>query len=154
LTYLFTRSVSKALTFLLVDYSCALKLSSPATYLTAIKIGLFQTLALIPGTSRSGSTILGGLLVGTNRFVATEFSFFMSIPIMFGASGLKLLKFGFHYTSAELIILLVGSVVSFFVSLIVIKFLLSYLKRNDFQAFGWYRIILGIIVLASSFFLK
>ena len=123
-------------------------------YLTAIKIGLFQTLALIPGTSRSGSTILGGLLVGTNRFVATEFSFFMSIPIMFGASGLKLLKFGFHYTSAELIILLVGSVVSFFVSLIVIKFLLSYLKRNDFQAFGWYRIILGIIVLASSFFLK
>jgi undecaprenyl-diphosphatase len=78
----------------------------------------------------------------------------MSIPIMFGASGLKLLKFGFHYTSAELIILLVGSVVSFFVSLIVIKFLLSYLKRNDFQAFGWYRIILGIIVLASSFFLK
>ena len=123
-------------------------------YLTAIKIGLFQTLALIPGTSRSGSTILGGLLVGTNRFVATEFSFFMSIPIMFGASGLKLLKFGFHYTSAELIILLVGSVVSFFVSLIVIKFLLSYLKRNDFQAFGWYRIVLGIIVLASSFFLK
>ena len=123
-------------------------------YITAIKIGLFQTLALIPGTSRSGSTILGGLLVGTNRFVATEFSFFMSIPIMFGASGLKLLKFGFHYTSAELIILLVGSVVSFFVSLIVIKFLLSYLKRNDFQAFGWYRIVLGIIVLASSFFLK
>ena len=123
-------------------------------YVTAIKIGLFQTLALIPGTSRSGSTILGGLLVGTNRFVATEFSFFMSIPIMFGASGLKLLKFGFHYTSAELMILLVGSVVSFFVSLIVIKFLLSYLKRNDFQAFGWYRIVLGIIVLASSFFLK
>ena len=123
-------------------------------YVTAIKIGLFQTLALIPGTSRSGSTILGGLLVGTNRFVATEFSFFMSIPIMFGASGLKLLKFGFHYTSAELMILLVGSVISFFVSLIVIKFLLSYLKRNDFQAFGWYRIILGIIVLASSFFLK
>ena len=123
-------------------------------YVTAIKIGLFQTLALIPGTSRSGSTILGGLLVGTNRFVATEFSFFMSIPIMFGASGLKLLKFGFHYTSEELMILLVGSVVSFFVSLIVIKFLLSYLKRNDFQAFGWYRIILGIIVLASSFFLK
>ena len=123
-------------------------------YVTAIKIGLFQTLALIPGTSRSGSTILGGLLVGTNRFVATEFSFFMSIPIMFGASGLKLLKFGFHYTRAELMILLVGSVVSFFVSLIVIKFLLSYLKRNDFQAFGWYRIILGIIVLASSFFLK
>ena len=123
-------------------------------YVTAIKIGLFQTLALIPGTSRSGSTILGGLLVGTNRFVATEFSFFMSIPIMFGASGLKLLKFGFHYTSEELMILLVGSVVSFFVSLIVIKFLLSYLKRNDFQAFGWYRIVLGIIVLASSFFLK
>lgn len=124
------------------------------SYGTAIKIGLFQMLALVPGTSRSGSTILGALLMGTNRFVATEFSFFMGIPIMFGASGLKVLKFGFHYTSAELIILLVGSLVSFIVSLIVIKFLLNYLKTNDFQAFGWYRIVLGIIVLGSMFFLR
>ena len=107
--------------------------------MTAIKIGLFQCLALVPGTSRSGSTILGGLLVGTSRSIATEFSFFMGIPIMFGASGLKLLKFGFHYSLAEFMILLVGSVVSFVVSLFVIKFLLKYIKHHDFQAFGWYR---------------
>lgn len=119
---------------------------------TAIKIGLFQCLALVPGTSRSGSTILGGLLVGTSRSIATEFSFFMGIPIMFGASGLKLLKFGFHYSFAEFIILVVGSVVSFVVSLFVIKFLLKYIKQHDFQAFGWYRIALGIIVLGSLFF--
>ena len=121
-------------------------------FVTAIKIGLFQCLALVPGTSRSGSTILGGLLVGTSRSIATEFSFFMGIPIMFGASGLKLLKFGFHYSLAEFVILLVGSVVSFVVSLFVIKFLLKYIKHHDFQAFGWYRIALGIIVLGSLFF--
>ena len=121
-------------------------------FMTAIKIGLFQCLALVPGTSRSGSTILGGLLVGTSRSIATEFSFFMGIPIMFGASGLKLLKFGFHYSLAEFVILLVGSVVSFVVSLFVIKFLLKYIKHHDFQAFGWYRIVLGIIVLGSLFF--
>ncbi len=121
-------------------------------YKTAFKIGLFQCLALVPGTSRSGSTILGGLLVGTSRYVATEYSFFMGIPIMFGASGLKLLKFGFHFTMAEFIILLVGSVVSFVVSLWAIKFLLSYVKSNDFQLFGWYRIVLGIIVLITIFF--
>lgn len=121
-------------------------------YATAIKIGLFQTLALIPGTSRSGSTIIGGLLMGASRFVATEFSFFMGIPIMFGASSLKILKFGFHFTSAELVILLVGSLVSFIVSLIVIKFLINYLKQHDFQVFGWYRIILGMIVLVKLFF--
>lgn len=121
-------------------------------YTTALKIGLFQCLALVPGTSRSGATIIGGLLVGTSRFIATEFSFFMSIPIMFGASGLKLLKFGFHFTSAEAIILLVGCLVSFGVSIIAIKFLLNYLKRNDFQAFGWYRIVLGTIVLATLLF--
>ena len=121
-------------------------------FVTAIKIGLFQCLALVPGTSRSGSTILGGLLVGTSRSIATEFSFFMGIPIMFGASGLKLLKFGFHYSFAEFIILLVGSVVSFVVSLFVIKFLLRYIKQHDFQAFGWYRIALAIIVLGSLFF--
>lgn len=116
-------------------------------YGTALKIGLFQCLSLVPGTSRSGSTIIGGLLVGTSRYVATEFSFFMSIPIMFGASGLKLLKFGFNYTMAEIIILLVGSLTAFVVSIFAIKFLLNYLKRNDFQAFGWYRIILGSIII-------
>ena len=121
-------------------------------YRTAFLIGLFQCLALVPGTSRSGSTILGGLLVGTSRSIATEFSFFMGIPIMFGASGLKILKFGFHYSLAEFIILVVGSVVSFVVSLFVIKFLLKYIKQHDFQAFGWYRIALGIIVLGSLLF--
>lgn len=121
-------------------------------YFTALKIGLFQCLALIPGTSRSGSTILGGLLVGTSRQVATEFSFFMSIPIMFGASGLKILKFGFHYTLAEFIILLVGSLVAFFVSVLVIKLLLHYLKTKDFQLFGWYRIVLGILIIGFIFF--
>ncbi len=122
------------------------------SFMTAVKIGLFQCLALVPGTSRSGSTILGGLLVGTSRSIATEFSFFMGIPIMFGASGLKLLKFGFHYTVAEFIILLVGSLISFIVSLFVIKFLLKYIKQHDFQAFGWYRIALGIIVIGSLLF--
>lgn len=122
------------------------------SFMTAVKIGLFQCLALVPGTSRSGSTILGGLLVGTSRSIATEFSFFMGIPIMFGASGLKLLKFGFHYTFAEFIILLVGSLISFIVSLFVIKFLLKYIKQHDFQAFGWYRIALGIIVIGSLLF--
>lgn len=122
------------------------------SFMTAVKIGLFQCLALVPGTSRSGSTILGGLLVGTSRSIATEFSFFMGIPIMFGASSLKLLKFGFHYTVAEFIILLVGSLISFIVSLFVIKFLLKYIKQHDFQAFGWYRIALGIIVIGSLLF--
>ena len=122
------------------------------SFMTAVKIGLFQCLALVPGTSRSGSTILCGLLVGTSRSIATEFSFFMGIPIMFGASGLKLLKFGFHYTVAEFIILLVGSLISFIVSLFVIKFLLKYIKQHDFQAFGWYRIALGIIVIGSLLF--
>lgn len=120
---------------------------SQLTYATAFKIGLFQLLALIPGTSRSGATIIGGMLVGTSRFVATEFTFFLAIPIMFGASLLKLLKFGLSFTSTELIILLTGTFVSFFVSIIAIKFLIGYIKRNDFKAFGYYRIVLGVIVI-------
>ncbi|WP_124057510.1 undecaprenyl-diphosphate phosphatase [Vaginisenegalia massiliensis] len=117
------------------------------TYRDAFMIGLFQTLALVPGTSRSGSTILGALLLGTSRYIATEFSFFMSIPIMFGASFKKLLDFGFHFTSAEAIYLATGMGVAFIVSIIAIKFLLSYLKRHDFKAFGYYRIALGALVL-------
>lgn len=121
------------------------------SYGTAIKIGLFQVLSLVPGTSRSGSTILGGLLCGTSRQAATEFSFFMSIPIMFGASLLKLLKFGFHFNGQEALMLIFGMVVAFVVSILAIKFLISYLKRNDFKAFGYYRIVLGLIVLAYFF---
>lgn len=121
------------------------------SYKDAALIGCFQMLALIPGTSRSGSTILGALLLGTSRFVATEFSFFMSIPIMFGASFIKLIKFGLHFTAAELVYLSVGMLVAFGVSLLVINFLLDYIKRHDFKFFGYYRIILGIVVLIVSF---
>ena len=118
---------------------------------TALGIGAFQVLSLVPGTSRSGSTIIGGMLVGTSRTVATEFSFFMSIPIMFGASLLKLVKFGFGFTAYEACILLFGMVVAFFVSILAIKFLVSYVSKNDFKIFGYYRIVLGVIVLAYFF---
>lgn len=128
------------------------------TYADAFKIGIFQSLALIPGTSRSGATIVGALLIGTSRFIATEFSFFLSIPAMFGASGLKLLKYilnhGFTFSSAELIYLLSGMLAAFVVSLFVIKFLISYIKRNDFKGFGYYRIVLGFIVLVYFFLFK
>ncbi|WP_394922661.1 undecaprenyl-diphosphate phosphatase [uncultured Robinsoniella sp.] len=118
------------------------------TYTTAIWIGIFQLIAAVfPGTSRSGATILGGILVGLSRTVAAEFTFFLAIPVMAGASLLKIVKFGFDFTGAELTILLVGMVVAFVSSIIVIKFLLSYIKKNDFKVFGWYRIVLGIIVL-------
>ncbi|MBM6614446.1 undecaprenyl-diphosphate phosphatase [Desemzia sp. RIT804] len=117
------------------------------TYKTAFLIGVFQVLSLIPGTSRSGATILGAILLGTSRFVATEFSFFMSIPIMFGASLIKVLNFGFNFTGSEIAILLTGMITAFVVSVIAIKFLMKYIKNNDFKAFGWYRIVLGILVL-------
>lgn len=117
------------------------------SYRTAFLIGVFQVLALIPGTSRSGATIIGAIILGTSRYIAAEYSFFLSIPVMFGASALKLVKFGFAFTGMEITILLVGMVVAFVVSVISIKFLLSYIKNNDFKAFGWYRIILGILVL-------
>jgi undecaprenyl-diphosphatase len=117
----------------------------------AFGIGLFQLLSLVPGTSRSGATILGGMVIGASRFVATEFSFFMAIPTMFGASLLKIYSF-FHHgnvlSSSQLIVLLVGVVVSFVVAYLSIKFLLNYIKHNDFKAFGWYRIIIGIVVIA------
>ena len=120
-------------------------------YKTALIIGMFQVLSLVPGTSRSGSTIIGGILFGTSRYVATEFTFFLAIPVMFGASLLKLVKFGFHYTGAEMLILVLGMATAFVVSIASIKFLLQYIKTNDFKAFGWYRIVLGIVVLAYLF---
>lgn len=107
----------------------------------------FQVLALIPGTSRSGATIIGGILLGASRTVAAEYTFFLAIPVMFGASLLKIVKFGFDFTSWELTILGVGTVVSFVVSILAIKFLMGYIKKHDFKAFGWYRIVLGIIVM-------
>lgn len=117
------------------------------TYKTAFIIGMFQVLSIIPGTSRSGSTIIGALVIGVSRVAAAEFTFFLAVPVMFGLSALKIIKFGFDFTSTEIIVLIVGMVVAFVVSVIVIKFLMSYIKKHDFQAFGWYRIILGIIVL-------
>lgn len=117
------------------------------TYLKAFLIGVFQVLSLIPGTSRSGATILGAILLGTSRHIAAEFSFFLSIPVMFGASFLKLVKFGFAFTGMEVAILITGMLVAFGVSIVAIKFLLGYIKNNDFKAFGWYRIVLGGLVI-------
>ena len=113
----------------------------------ALYIGLFQVLSLVPGTSRSGATILGAMILGCSRSAAAEFSFFLGIPVMFGASLLKVVKFGFAFTSMELTLLGVGTVVSFIVSLFVLRFLMGYIKKHNFKIFGWYRILLGIIVL-------
>ena len=124
------------------------------TYKMAIIIGLFQLIAAIfPGTSRSGATILGALLIGVSRDVAAEFTFFLAIPVMFGASLLKLIKFGLVFTSFEFIVLLVGMLVAFIVSIWAIKFLVGYIKKHDFKVFGWYRIILGFILLVYYFFM-
>lgn len=121
---------------------------SEITYTTALLIGVFQLIAAIfPGTSRSGATIVGALLIGVSRTVAAEFTFFLAIPVMFGASLLKLVKFGFHFTSLELSLLIIGSVVAFVVSLFILRFLINYVKKHDFTVFGWYRIVLGIVVL-------
>jgi undecaprenyl-diphosphatase len=119
------------------------------SYTLAIAIGLFQLIAAVfPGTSRSGATIVGALLLGVSRVVAAEFTFYLAIPVMFGASLLKILKFGFAFTGTELAILAIGMVTAFAVSLFVIKFLMGYIKKHDFKIFGWYRIVLGVIVLA------
>lgn len=125
------------------------------TYQTALLIGVFQVIAAVfPGTSRSGATIVGALLIGVSRTVAAEYTFFLAVPVMFGASLLKLVKFGFHFTALELGALLAGCVMAFIVSLFVLRFLLSYIKRHDFKVFGWYRILLGVVVLvAFSLFL-
>lgn len=118
------------------------------TCTTALLIGIFQVIAAVfPGTSRSGATIVGALLIGVSRTVAAEYTFFLAIPVMFGASLLKVVKFGFAFTPAELALLLVGTGVSFFVSLLVLRFLMGYIKKHDFKVFGWYRIALGILVL-------
>lgn len=127
---------------------------SQITYEVAIIIGIWQLIAAVfPGTSRSGATIVGALLIGVSRTVAAEFTFFLAIPVMFGASALKLVKFGFAFKGNELILLVTGMVVAFAVSVWAIKFLMSYIKKNDFKIFGWYRIILGIIVLAYFYML-
>lgn len=122
------------------------------TYKKAFLIGMFQVLSLIPGTSRSGATIIGGIILGASRPIATEYSFFLSIPIMFGASILKLLKFGFYFTAMEIFTLVFGMLIAFIVSFITIRFLIEYIKNNDFKVFGRYRIVLGLIVLTYFMF--
>lgn len=117
------------------------------TWKDAALIGVFQVLALVPGTSRSGATILGGILIGASRGLAAEYTFFLAVPVMFGASLLKIVKFGFGFTGTQLGVLLLGMAVAFAVSIIAIKFLIGYIKKHDFSAFGWYRIGLGTIVL-------
>ena len=122
------------------------------TYTTALLIGIFQVIAAVfPGTSRSGATIVGALLIGVARTAAAEYTFYLAVPVMLGASLLKLVKFGFSFESMELVILLVGMAVAFAVSMVVIRFLLGYIRKHDFKVFGWYRIVLGIIVLAYGF---
>ncbi len=119
------------------------------TYQMALMIGVFQVIAAVfPGTSRSGATIVGALLIGISRTVAAEYTFFLAIPVMFGASLLKVVKFGFAFSSLELVLLLLGTAVSFVMSLFVLRFLMGYIKKHDFKIFGWYRIALGLIVLA------
>lgn len=124
---------------------------SELTYKRALQIGAFQALSIVPGTSRSGVTILGGMILGTSRTVAAEFTFFMAIPVMFGISLLKLIKFGFAFTGWEVVILLVGMITAFITSILAIKFLMSYIKKHDFKVFGWYRIVLGVILLLYFF---
>lgn len=123
------------------------------SFKVAFLIGMFQILSIIPGTSRSGATIIGALLIGVSRVAAAEFTFFLAVPVMFGLSGIKILKFGLAFTGTELILLLVGMAVAFGVSLLVIKFLMGFIRKHDFKAFGVYRVILGFAVLAYFLFL-
>ena len=117
------------------------------TWKNALYIGVFQLLSIVPGTSRSGATIIGGILLGCSRELASEYTFFLAVPVMFGASLLKLVKHGFAFTGVEVAIMIVGMLVAFVVSIFAIKFLMQYIKKHDFKAFGWYRIVLGVIVL-------
>ena len=133
-------------------HSAKIEAVADITYTTAFLIGMFQLIAAIfPGTSRSGATIVGALIIGVARTVAAEYTFYLAIPVMLGASLLKIAKFGLHFTAMEATILLVGMVVAFAVSMFVIKFLMDYIKKHDFKVFGWYRIALGLIVLACGF---
>lgn len=128
---------------------------SDITYKDAILIGVFQLIAAIfPGTSRSGSTIMGGLVLGISRSVIAEFTFFLAIPVMFGASLLKIAKYGFDFTGSQVIILVTAMIVAFVVSVVVIRFLMGYIKKHDFKVFGWYRIVLGALVLLYFVFIK
>ncbi|MDD2409690.1 MAG: undecaprenyl-diphosphate phosphatase [Bacilli bacterium] len=113
----------------------------------ALLVGLFQVLSLIPGTSRSGATILGGLIIGLDRTVAASYTFYLAVPVMLGASLIKLLKFGFVFSSSEIIILIIGMLTAFIISILTIKLLLKYIKKNDFKVFGYYRILLGLVVI-------
>ena len=125
------------------------------TYREALIIGLFQLIAAIfPGTSRSGATILGGIMTGVSRTVAAQFTFILAIPVMFGASLLKIIKYGLYFSGMEYAILAVGMIVAFFVSVLVIRFLMSYIRRHDFKAFGWYRILLGVVVILYFVFVR
>lgn len=127
---------------------------SDITFKAAILVGLFQVLSMIPGTSRSGATIIGALIIGVSRTVAAEFTFFLALPTMLGASALKIVKHGFVFTGAEVAALLVGCAVAFVVSVMAIRFLMDFVKRHDFSAFGWYRIVLGIVVIAWFLLVK
>lgn len=120
---------------------------SDITYQTAFLIGLFQVLSIVPGTSRSGATMIGALIIGVSRVAAAEFTFFLAVPVMFGFSAMKLLKFGFSFTGAELMVLVLGMFVAFIVSVLVIKILMEYIQKHDFKVFGWYRIVLGVLIL-------
>ena len=120
------------------------------TYKTALLIGLFQVLSIVPGTSRSGATIIGALLIGVSRVAAAEFTFFLAVPVMLGMSALKLLKFGFDFTGTEIAVLVLGMATAFVVSVLVIKFLMSYIKKKDFTVFGWYRIVLGAVIIVYT----
>lgn len=141
------------LVFIIVEnhnkgHRAIMKNTDAITYRAAAMIGIFQLVAaVLPGTSRSGATIIGALMIGVSRTAAAEFTFYLAIPVMFGASLLKLVKFGLAFSGMELGILLTGMIVSFVVSVIVIRFLMGYIKKHDFKIFGWYRIILGAIVL-------
>lgn len=123
------------------------------TYQTALMIGLFQVLSIIPGTSRSGATIIGALLIGVSRVAAAEFTFFLAVPVMFGLSALKIMKFGLAFTHTELFLLITGMAVAFGVSILVIKFLMNFIKKHDFKVFGWYRIGLGILIILLTLIL-
>ena len=157
-TYLHTPSVIAyalifyGLAFILIEFKSGkrqIKTQSleEISYKEALLIGLFQVLSIVPGTSRSGATIVGALLIGVSRVAAAEFTFFLAVPVMFGLSFLKLLNFGFDFSVAEIIVLLTGTVTAFLVSLAVVKFLLGYIRKKDFKLFGYYRIVLGAVIL-------